>query len=368
MLEGSFLYITLIVYTMFCCKYITSVKLKIRDNSVSYITNFIGYILVFGPMIIVYGLRDHVGVDYATYQSYFKYFKTIIVSWFDIFNQHFEPGYILLNKIGFEFINDDYGVFLVTGILLFGLLYRILLQYKNEVSVPFVVYIFFCVYFGSSCNIVRQCIAMLIVANGYNLLLQKKYKQYALVCAIAFMFHKSAAFCFVLIFYDKFYDYVRKNIKRIVIILSFLFVASGQFIMDNVRSLSLFKITYERTGFNASAFLFLLYVIPEIFVMEKFKQCIDLSLRDKYERLICLFYLQIPFQLLDAYSSALQRVGIYFSIVQIVIIPAIIKTFDKSASRYLVRLIVILWYLLFFVMTEIIMVGNGLFPYKFILK
>lgn len=364
MIVSGILYAVVLLYTMLSCKIIQKVKITCNDINVSFIQHLLEFVVVFSPFVCIYGFRVNVGVDYPTYLMYYDYFKIAINSWSSILIQNFEPGYVILNKIGFIIFNNEYAVFLTSGILIFALLYLIICQYKYTVNTTILIYVFFMAYFGTSCNIVRQTIAMMIVVVGYKYVLEKKYFKYLFVCFVAFLFHKSALICVFIIIFDKFYDYIRIKIKGFIIFLSILIVFGGQYLINAINTLDLFKVTYFRAGLNIDAFLFLLYLIPEIYFIEKYKKNL-LQKNINYERLISIFYLQIPFQLLDIYSASLQRMSIYFSIVRIILIPAIVYSYKNTNDYRSIRAMVLMWYLLFFVMTEIVLTGNGLFPYDF---
>lgn len=364
MVVSGALYTVALLYTMISCKTIQKIRITYNHKNLSCIQHLFSFVVVFWPLVCIYGFRVNVGVDYPQYLMYYNYFKTAINSWSSILAHYLEPGYIILNKIGFAIFNDDYAVFLVTGIVIFGLLYLVTCQYKHIVNSPILIYIFFMVHFGASCNIVRQSMAMMMVAVGYRYVLEKKYLKFLLICLVASTLHKSAIICILIILFDRFYDYIKDKIKGFIIVFSVILVFVGQYVMNVISSLLLFKQTYIRAGLNIYAFLFLLYLLPEIFFIEKYKSRL-IENNKCYERLISLFYLQIPFQLLDIYSLALQRVSIYFSILKIIIIPAIVNSYKDRRNYGLLKTMVFLWYLLFFIMTEIVLTGNGLFPYDF---
>ena len=356
------LYFTIFSYTTIMMDYVDIFIISIKEKS-KRLYEFFQFIIVYTPIMALYGLRVNVGIDYPTYLSFYNVYKYSIHSITDLFNQQFEPGYVLLNKLGYIFFHNDNGVFLISGIVIFFLLNYLIKQYHNIINKPTMIFIFIMVFFGASCNIVRQIIAMLIIAIGYKYLIHDKYKEYILICFIASLFHKTALLCILLILFHKINKMIHSKTRNLIIIISIAVLILGPFIIQLLSKSSFYKITYEKSGLTLSSLLFLLYLVPELVFMEKLKKNIKKNTFEHLNELICIYYLVIPFQLMDLYSTAFQRIAIYFSILQIIIIPIIIHNQINSKRKLYLKIIVFLWYILFFIMTEIILVGNGLFPY-----
>lgn len=80
-------------------------------------------------------------------------------------------------------------------------------------------FVFMCMYFNQSLNIMRQWLAIGIYLYGVQYLLEKKLVHYLIVCVVAMLFHSSAVITIPIYFIYHFLQGGNKHRKRTVLIL-----------------------------------------------------------------------------------------------------------------------------------------------------
>lgn len=325
------------------------------------IYRFLWILLAAIPFILIYGLRYQVGADYKNYLNYFNYIRN--GGEVELFGQ-FEPGYVILNMLAAIIFKKEYGIFLAVGMVLILLLYKLTQQYKEDISITFLLYIFFMVYFGVSCNIMRQTIAIIICVKAYQYVLDRKVKTFILCILTASLFHKSALFCIPLYFLG----YIRGSVEAVIF--KFFCCLMGLLCIlfqDKVLSFMVFTKLYSghsvNSGVGIRGLSFLLYVTPILILIELTKNNL-LHKKREYQFFVLLMWLQIPIQCCGLYNQVLERMSLYCSIAQIVLVPAIVKSTKNSLNRKIWEYVFKAWYLFHFLIMEIYLPGNGINNYQ----
>ena len=107
----------------------------------------------------------------------------------------------------------------------------------------------------------------------------------------------------------------------------------------------------------------LLYVIPILLIIEFYKK--ELLKKDyRYNYLVALMYVQIPFQMGGYINREIEMFSIYSSILQVILVPTIINAIENSKKRKLALLITKIWYLIYFVVMNVIRDGYSIIPYQ----
>lgn len=335
------------------------------------INEIVRFIFVFFPIIIIYGWRFGVGVDFFTYLAWYNVygFGNYVTSFASIFKQFLEPGYVLLNFIGGKILHMPNGIFVLCGIVICGLIYWLMKLYEDKFNPELMLFVFLMSYFGFACNGVRQFIAALIGLCGYKYLLDKEYKKYIIICLVAMLFHTSAIIMLMMLLFRNISDYDLKKFKTICVISGVIAVLFDRFIVRIIAYipvLSKYSYTVGNGSFNfRDSISFLLYLVPTLVIMEYFKHRVDAD--SDINKCLAFFYLQIPFQCLGAMSISIERTSIYFAILQVIVMPAIVygDVNYRAKKNRTVFLACTVWYLFYFIVMNVIIDGNGIFPYQF---
>jgi len=177
--------------------------------------------------VIFIGFRGFIGDDWTIYYKAFQ--KSTLESFsFNLFQLGdeftYEPGFTLLMVICKKIYPNYATLNLVCCIINVWLLYQFLKRYVSNIPLGFMLYI--CMGgFIMSINLLRNTIAILIIANSLHYITEKKPIQYFLACFLALMFHISSLIFFPLYFFlDK---KVNKLIYLTLYVLGVLFFLSG---------------------------------------------------------------------------------------------------------------------------------------------
>lgn len=155
--------------------------------------------LIYFPIVFVMGFRYNIGTDYQAYERYFY----AIMANREIYT-YMETGYNYLNYFVFLFSDNAQMMFLLVSIII---CIPFLKSIKNLNGEYFLGALFFMSngYYIWAMNGQRQFIAITLVFYGFKYLENKNFKNYILLCAIAFLFHRTAIFCVLLYFAINFF-------------------------------------------------------------------------------------------------------------------------------------------------------------------
>lgn len=214
-------------------------KLTEKRNKIIYL------IFCFAQMALIQGLRHYtVGTDTIMYVDIYKYYLTI--SKYSVQFKHFEYGFRILYDI-LHFLKFDYQkmLFVISCITMSGFGYFI---YKNSEKIYISTFIFACMLYPNSFNIIRQYLAIAIAINSYKFIIEKKYIKAICVIAIACFIHITA----ILMIVPFVLNFVKKwNIVRIFLtIISFICYIFGNVIVAYI--LNIFNKNYYMDGFDVN--------------------------------------------------------------------------------------------------------------------
>lgn len=123
-------------------------------------------------------------------EEYLRIFEETISS--GIYESRYEIGYLWFNKLLGYISNDSQIVLIVSSIFIFYSFGRFIWKYSR---IPWLsMLVFFMLVFGSTVNIIRQCIAVAILLYSMDFIIQRKLIPFVLSVAIAFLFHYTAVF------------------------------------------------------------------------------------------------------------------------------------------------------------------------------
>lgn len=199
--------------------------------------------ICFFQMMVIQGLRNiDVGTDTSLYVNTYNGYLTS--SYYSFQFTHFEYGFQVLYNIFHKLnINSQLMLIIISGITMFGFAYFI---YRNSKNVYLSTFIFACMLYPNSFNIMRQYLALSIAINSYQLIINGKYLKGMLLIGIGALFHTTALLLVVpLVFY-----YIKnwKLLRNTMIVFDIICLLLGTFIVNNL--LILVGKAYYITGYN----------------------------------------------------------------------------------------------------------------------
>lgn len=320
----------------------------IRNNTYS---KFLGF-LFFIPITFVAGARTFF-IDTA---DYIGMYQDVGTDFHNINFQHFgsvEHGYLyftcLLNRIS----TDPQLLFFVTAIIINYCFIKFI--YENCDDAPFALLIFLCQTWTSTMNGLRQYLVAAILCIAWSIWVKKeqniKNDAYMILIIIGLsFFHRSVLICIVvmLIARGKFF-----NLGTFIILvgtLALYFIPGVySFLFETVFASDDYSVYEEVTG-TMGIMRFLVCCVPIFFMIVSYfsnrEELMDPNNRTNWIMNMCVFDFCCSVLALKMVFFA--RLGIYFSIFNIVIIPTLINRGIKGNLKTTIKVTGYLMYLFYF--------------------
>lgn len=313
--------------------------------------------IVFTVLIFISGLRSYsVGVDTYGYVNFFNDVVAIPLS--SLHTHHLESTYVYFLKLISIFTHNPQAFLLITSLLIYVGIAKLIYNNSNDVVASTAIFI--SLFFTSTLNISRQYISVAIGCNSITYAKKGRHKTALALIGLSMLFH-TAGF-----------------INLIVYIIFLLREKKYFFTLMIASSLSIFfiinsKIFYKISGFfgyqhylnsihmtesitsDLLGRIYVILIIGSFFIYYLKRN--QMELRNKVNEINDIrFYLGImmlgtSFTLLSSDFRLLSRVGVYFTIYLIVLIPAVMNLL-KSKSNYPIYIIVMcIFYISMFLAT-----------------
>lgn len=282
--------------------------------------------IIFVLLWIVAGFREGVGTDYYPYKDYF--FKTEV---YTLFNNPFEWGYYLLNKIINILTGNSRFIFLIVSFFILYVINKTILKHSPNYYLSILLFINLYFYFNSL-NIMRQFIAIAIVFYSVQYIYQRDLKRFSISIVIASFFHLTSLFFWFM------YFIVQKKYKTYVyllgILLSFLFVFLFPYITNLLIVIMPRYEAYLTNMFTSSSSYSVILIIISTLMFAY------ILLRNKeWEKeniiLFNLVYIGLILNIAASFNFLFYRVSIYFYIFVILLIPNLVQKVDKRYRNWI---------------------------------
>jgi transmembrane protein EpsG len=321
-------------------------------NDIRRYTQFICFLL-----IIQSGLR-HVAVGSDTF-AYYQIFEGVKNStWDDLYTNLVlfikygfgkDPGYAIFVKT-IQLIFPEYRFFLFgVAILFFTSFYRLTIIYAKKYSdVLLSLVIYFAIYYSFfSITGLRQTIATSVALLALPYIAKRQFFRFAIAVLLVSFIHKSVLLILPL--------YYIANIKKtrllyicslIIFPISITFARQIAFFLASVSGgedyMSYALSTYETSGAITFSVLLVVTAICSLFAIST-RQCQELLADVKYRILFNSVPIALTLVPLTFVDPTLQRVGQYYSIFIIWLLPIILIAIDKSKVVWTIFFAIILF-------------------------
>lgn len=289
--------------------------------------------LSFLQMFLIQALRSsEVGTDTAYYVNVYDNFLNS--EYYSFLFTHFELGFRFLFFILKE-IGADAQVLLgiVSAVTMFCFAIFI---YNNSKDIRMSTFLFACMFYPNSFNILRQYMAISIAINSYYFVKKEQYGKAILLIILASMFHTTAILMVVplLLRMVKNWDLIRK----LIILSSFMFFLFGNKIVGTL--LPLLGKEYYLQGFEVNRLIRMTTILTMIFAIILWyfsKKMKNSSNNDEIELLSCIAFVNVDFGILYLRYEFFSRIIELMNLFLLVAIPFGV---NSTKSRY--RQIIIL--------------------------
>lgn len=276
-----------------------------------------------------------------SYQNLSDVFKTTVVS-------GYETGFILLCKFLSLVSFDSRWFIAVTAVLsLIGPFYLIK-KYSNNKGLSLLLYVLLGFY-NVSFNNVRQAIAVSIIMIAICYLLKKKNWAFWIGVLLATSIHTSAVFA--VLFYPLVrFKYSPQRVVVGVVVIVGIFYLFSSFIFNYLIS-NIFTRYLEETGDTYTTGggygLLIIYIIVATFCVFLFNQKRKKMSKNEYfvdKFFLLSFMIVIVIQSFALYMAAIARLGSYFYLPLIVLLPNLLERIKNISYRRCIKSGVFVFY------------------------
>lgn len=309
--------------------------------------------------ITIGAFRYFVGADYENYIYIYENRSDMQLK--EIFIYNWEILFSIIIKIAYM-LNDYQYMFAIISFLTIIVLYATIYNYKEKLSLGFMFFLYLFLYYTTSFNIIRQALAVVIVAYSYKFIIDRNFKKFLLTVLIASFFHTTALlFLPFYLIYDK--NEMRKKVIRYVYIFIALIVVFNYSTIINLLSqilvfekYELYSIEVDSTNMDFILNLFLLFVII-IFR----KPLIKYDSRN--EIFIYFSIINVIFLLTGYFSPFVKRISLYFGISNIFLLSAFPQISKNKGQKLFIYFIVMVYAISYFSLTTIVLKQGNVIPY-----
>lgn len=336
-----------VIYSLFSMIiiYIYRVLLKIRVNrkriairiKTHTFTCFpIADVTIFFILTIVAAVRCNVGSDYYNYYVFFNSVTSRYNSLSEIFSSSIFNGYYALSYIVKLVSNNRYIIFTVVAVIFYYYLFTMIRNESEDYEVSLWCYMYLG-FFANSLNIIRQYFAMTFVLMAYFSWKRKKPVFTLLFCCLSIMFHYSAIIAIALFIVATFIEPTKLmgQLIWIVGIISGILLPSFLEIIFKLLSSASGYAKYVSWDRNNQIRLQLavigsciVYSILLKMILDK-RTLIKKRHYQKYRELTLLF-VGLLINIIGIRMWVLARIGMYFNMMYIFILPTYFKCLDES--------------------------------------
>jgi len=360
---------SLIMYVSFfslSCLLIHLSQIIKKDKHIAYVFFLVMSFII--PLIIS-GFRYDVGTDYMNYIRGYNLTANISFTEF-IESKNIELGFFLIKKIAYWF-NNYQVMFWISTIITLVFAYKAIIRHEDKVSIAFSLMMYLFVIFPSSFNIMRQHIALAIAVYSYRYIFERNFKKFLFFCIIASSFHITALivlpFYFVVIAEKSITSFAKKKkifYQALIIIASILFIVNFSSFINTLSQMGIFERYYMYSteidsGLNREIYLKGLILIAVLLYSKKL-----ISYDERNKLYIYFLVIDLIVTFVGFSNPFTKRIGLYFGITQIFLLPSIIKVMNNKVEKYLGRWAIVLYSIGFFILAFYIFKLSHIIPYK----
>lgn len=342
-----FLYNSSAYFVLMACGFAFFV---ISSSKQGFLLKKINYIYFAFFLILFSGLRWNCGTDWDAYKDVFD----SIVAGNTKIDEHFDLGYVLLNKI-IAFFSDDYTIFLLIDSLVAVSLIVKAIDRNEECNNNLSLYIFFLNYFcvhymGSN----RRIIAIGFLLNGFIFFFEKKYKRWIVCQILAFFFHRASIVGVLIIIITRNFLTDKKIIRFLVISIilglfqfSLVLISNVADILLKLSNNQIFRLIsyYSESvheGKSAISFLFAVTkraIFIVLFIYYRKRYCI---FDKRFNYFLNIYVYAVIFYCLLNGTGQFLSLTTYFTIIEIFIWGLLYKYLNKKDKYRIIAFLIFL--------------------------
>ena len=309
--------------------------------------------IIFILLWLVSGFREGVGTDYYPYVQYF--YKTKV---YTLFNNPFEWGFYILNKLVNILTGNPRFIFLIVSFFTLFVINKAILN--HSVNYYFSILLFINLYFYfNSLNIMRQFIAIAIVLYSLRYIYERNLKKFSVLILAASFFHfTSVVFWFAYFVVNKKYKiYTYFSGALLSILLVFLFPYIAEILTHFMPRYEAYLTNMFEQFSSTSVILIILSTLIFTFLLHRNSEW------DSEEIVLFnLVYIGLIFNIAAYYNFLFYRISLYFYIFIILLIPKLVHQVNEKYKNA-ISIVIISLSMLYCI--RLLITGNGeILPYR----
>lgn len=324
--------------------------------------SFVKFLLIIIPPIILAMFRYNIGYDYNSYiLAYNNSFNTTYESILAGYKFGDPIAYYLVTKMTTIF-NSERVFLMILSILALvpGILY-IIKEWDNKKTQPMIIFLYLFSPFIFSFSACKQGIALSILMYSLKYIYERKLIKFIVCVTVACLFHSTAIIFFIV------YFFLNKN-GNLSILKKILIIGGCIFVIMNLHQIlgSVMDGRYEAYAIDTvegKNRTFWLYSLITVFFVVFRKKLIAIDKRN--ELLIMMMIVGAICQYLGFSNAFTKRIGEYFLMAQVFLIPQCIYLFKKNNRELINFLIVVYIVSIFLIANPVASSGMGFVPYQF---
>ena len=176
----------------------------------------ISFVMAFGALCIMSLFRGiHVGSDTISYVQFYNYVENF-TSYTKVFiATRMEPGFVLYVRVLVRLFHNPQSVIICSSAITMFFVMRFICKYSKVTWLS--IFIFYCLFFNTSMNVMRQFLALSFVLWAFDYILKKKFIIFSALVLLATTFHFSAFIFFIA------YPLSKLKVTKKIIVLSVIF-------------------------------------------------------------------------------------------------------------------------------------------------
>lgn len=272
----------------------------------------------------------------------------------------FEMGYIYVNKF-LSYINSDYRFLLIVTSLFILISFGIFIYTNSKITwLSYFVFITLG-YWGNSLNVLRQFISISILLLGIRFVQKSQLGRFIFTVLVASTIHTSALF-FVVI-----YPLSKLNLNRYFYIIYSLSLALLFRFAQPVTLWLMYNFGYSDLSNrldSGSGFGMLILLVIILIGSLLFKRQTEVYI-ENFDLYIKILLVGILLNVLALNFAMIGRAMLYFTIINIVLIPNLISAMQNTNNRIIVTSAIVISFLWFYYFVLMPTDAGGIVPYIF---
>lgn len=318
-------------------------------------------VLVYGNLWFEYAVSDTDFMHYVTWGT---------LSGIDLI-------YCIINYIVARFTDNVHWFYFVFSLITTGVIYKSAEDNKDIVEPYFVMLAYYLLFYNQSLNMLRQSLALVIVACSFSYIRRNQYLRFALCAVLATLAHRSAiVVILLLIIYKIVNSQVRILGKAIVLIGGLIALFGINYIYSAFVNIGLLTTRYEsyfdtqqRGGFYVHLVLLCAPYLTLMYFFIK-QRLYDKSVRDTINGLKYYLLFSAIVGCVSIRMTYMSRIVLYFDIMLIFTVPLIANNLSKILAingKNMNKIFLAMWMLVYWGIVYVIRNSGETFPFIFMI-